>query len=172
MDSVIAFPVATLFGSLTLSAFFLVVGALFPGRVARTRAIVDGSPGRAFGIGLVNLLFFSIVSCTFFVLADNMRLPLLALPGTNVLAFIVIGQTFGLAGLVQVIGERLAPTRSAAARTIWGALALCLGCATPIVGWFVLLPFALIMGMGAFVLSFLYTRPIVEAAEVMPELDS
>ncbi len=169
MNNVTGFPVATLFGSLTLTAFFLVVGALFPGRVARTRAIVDGSPGRAFGIGLVNLLFFSIVAFTFFVLADNMRLPLLAFPGTIVLSFIAIGLTFGLAGLIQVIGERLAATCSAAARTIWGALALCLGCATPIVGWFVLLPFALIMGMGAFVLSFLYTRPVVEAAEALPE---
>ena len=45
-----------------LVAYFLVAGALFPQRVAKTKAGVQSLPGRAFGIGLVNLVFFTVVA--------------------------------------------------------------------------------------------------------------
>jgi hypothetical protein len=99
------------------------------------------------------------VAFTFFVLADNWGLPILALPGTITLSLLVIGLIFGFTGLVQLIGERLAPAQGASLRTVAGALALSLASATPLVGWFALLPYAAVVGLGAFVLSFLYAPP-------------
>ncbi len=171
MNDAIAAITALIVGSVTLTAFFLVVGALFPKRVARTQAMAGSSPGRAFGVGLVNFVFLAAVSFMFFVLADNWQLPFLGLPGTAVLAILVLGLIFGLSGFVQLVGERLAPAQSYTTRTIWGALALCLACATPMVGWFILLPYAAITGLGAFVLSYLYgplPREAVSAAAPAP----
>ncbi len=159
MNELLGLSAAVVLGSLTLTAFFLVVNALFPNRVARTRAMADASPSRAFGVGVLNWIFLSALAFTFFVLSDNLGFTLFSIPGTLVLAVIAIGLIFGLAGLVQLVGERLAPSQGPAARTIWGSLALSLACATPVVGWFALLPYAAIVGLGAFVLSFLYTRP-------------
>ena len=159
MNELLGLSAAVVLGSLTLTAFFLVVNALFPNRVARTRAMADGSPGRAFGVGVINWVFLSALAFTFFVLRDNLGITIFSIPGNLVLAIIAIGLIFGLAGLVQLVGERLAPSQGSAARTIWGSLALSLACATPVVGWFALLPYAAIVGLGAFVLSFLYTRP-------------
>ena len=156
MNELIGLLAALIFGILTLPAFFLAVGALFPNRVERTRLMADGSPGRAFGVGLVNLAFLFTIAATFFTLADNASLGFLSLPGIIVLSLLIIGVIFGLTGLVQLVGERLAPAQSPTARGFWGALALSLGCAVPIVGWFALLPYAVIVGLGAFVLSFLY----------------
>jgi hypothetical protein len=140
---------------LTLTGFFLAVGALFPNRVARTRRMAEALPGRALGVGLVNLAFFAIVSFAFFVLADNTRIALLVVPGTVALALLLISLVFGLTGMVQIVGERLAPAQSPAARSLWGALTLCFGCAAPVVGWFFLLPFVAGLGLGGFLLSFL-----------------
>lgn len=165
MNELLGLTAAIVVGSLTLTAFFLVVSALFPNRVARARAMAEGSPGRSFGVGLINWLFLSALAFTFFVLSENLGLRLFTLPGVMVLAIITIGLIFGLAGLVQLVGERLAPSKGPAARTIWGAVSMTLACATPVVGWFILLPYAAVTALGAFVLSFLYTRP---KAEVSP----
>lgn len=164
MNEVIGAGAALAFGSLTLTSFFLVVGALFPNRVARTRTMADGSPGRAFGVGLINLIFFSALAALFFALAENTRLEFLALPGLMLLALLVVGLTFGLTAMAQLVGDRLAPTQPTTLRSIGGALTLCLGCAVPVAGWFALLPYAVLVGLGAFVLGFLYAARPAESA--------
>ena len=155
MNDIFNLAAATLLGSVLLTALFLVVGALFPRRVAYTHALADSARGRAFVIGLINFAFLAIVSFMFFVLADNLNLGILAFPGTLVLALLILGLTFGLAGVVHLVGERLAPDQGPTTRALCGALALSLACATPFAGWFVLLPFVGITGLGAFILSYL-----------------
>ena len=49
----------------TLAALLVLLPALLPGRVQRTQQIAQSSPGRAFVIGLVNLLFFGVVIAIF-----------------------------------------------------------------------------------------------------------
>jgi hypothetical protein len=164
MNDVLGLSAAVVLGSLTLTAFFLVVTVLFPRRVARTQRMAAGSPGRAFGVGLINLVFLAAVAFVFFALAGNTGVRFLALSGTVVLGLLLIGLSFGLAGMVQLVGERLAPAQGPTARSMWGALALSLACATPVVGWFALLPYAAITGLGAFVLSYLYGSTRSEAS--------
>ena len=66
----------------------------------------------------------------------------------------VIGIVFGLGGAVRVTSERLFPDAPGFRRITWGALTLTLACVLPFVGWFALLPFLCLLGLGAFILSF------------------
>lgn len=162
MNNIFNLAAAVLLGSVLLTAFFLVVGALFPRRVARTHLMADSVRGRAFVVGLINFAFLGIVSFVSFVLADNLHLGILAFPGMVVLVLLIIGLTFGLAGIVHLVGERLAPDRGPTARAVCGALTLSLACATPFVGWFALLPYVAFTGLGAFILSYLH-RPAAQS---------
>src|SRR6185295_4149294 len=56
---------------LILIPFFIVVSTLFPKRVAKTQNVLDLMPGRAFAVGLVNLVFFLAVGMVFLILADK-----------------------------------------------------------------------------------------------------
>ena len=51
------------------AAYFLVLNALFGSRVTRTMSIAQSMPGRSFGIGLVNFLFFTVIRAVLLFLA-------------------------------------------------------------------------------------------------------
>ncbi len=146
--------------SVSLSAFFTVLSALFPKRTAKTRTVADLMPGRAALVGFVNFLFFGAAGLTLLTLAnrvDNGLLKIiLTLPALICLALLFIGLSFGLTGVAQLAGARIAPTRSDIARVIVGTLALGWGSALPIVGWFLLLPYIGWLGLGAFIIGFFY----------------
>jgi hypothetical protein len=61
---------------------------------------------------------------------------------------------YGLTGMVNLIGEALAPDQSVWRRTFWGTGLLSLACALPVAGWFLLLPYILVSGVGAVILGF------------------
>ena len=142
------------YGSLALVAFFLVLVALFPRRIARTQAIAEGMPGRSLIVGLVNLIFGAAVVVALLALAQWTNVKPLGVPALLVLSLMGIAATFGLGGVAQLIGARLLPEQPGPRRTIAATLALGWACTVPFVGWFGLLPFAVALGMGAFILSF------------------
>ena len=146
--------------NLGLLAYFLTLTALFPKRVAKTRAAADLMPGRSLAVGLVNFLFFGALTLIIFALANNIGneaiRTLVTLPALLFLTVLGLGLSFGLAGMVQLVGERLAPAQSSFRRTLWGTLALSLGSSLPFVGWFLLLPYAGLVGLGAFIVGFFW----------------
>jgi len=146
--------------NLGLFAYFLTLTALFPKRIARTRAAADLMPGRSLAVGLVNFLFFGALTLVIFALANNIGneaiRTLVTLPALLFLTVLGLGLSFGLAGMVQLVGERLAPAQSSFRRTLWGTLALSLGSSFPFVGWFLLLPYAGLVGLGAFIVGFFW----------------
>lgn len=146
------------FLNLGLVAYFLTLTALFPRRIAKTRAAADLMPGRSFAVGLVNFLFFGALTLVIFALANNIGnealRTLITLPALLFLTLLGLGLSFGLAGMVQLVGERLAPAQSHFRRTLWGTLALSLGSSLPFVGWFLLLPYSGLVGLGAFIVGF------------------
>lgn len=148
----------TLFAlDLILVPFFIVVGALFPKRVAKTQSVLDLMPGRAFAVGLVNFVFFLAIGMVFFILADKtdgLLKAILTIPALVIFTVLAITLSFGLAGMVNLVGERVAPSQSPWRRALWGTLLLGLGCSVPLVGWFLLLPYASCVGIGAFITSF------------------
>jgi hypothetical protein len=147
-------------GSLMFAAFFTVLAALFPDRVARTRAAASAMPGRAFVVGLVNWVFFAAVVLALLALTQWTNVQLFALPAFAIAVAVAVAAIFGLAGVVELIGGRLLTHTPGARRTGLGALALTWACALPFIGWFALLPYVLALGLGAVILSLLVSyRP-------------
>lgn len=141
-----------------LAAYFLVVNALFASRVARTRSIVQSMPGRSFGIGLVNFVFFAVIALMLFSVAEHTGpfvRGILIIPAMIILALLAIVLSLGLAGMSNLIGERIFPDMPAWKQTGWGTVCLSLACALPFVGWFLLFPYAGFVGVGAVILGFL-----------------
>lgn len=140
------------------AAYFLVANALFPQRVAKTRTIVQSMPWRSFGIGLVNFVFFFVIAAVLLSVAESTGpfiKGVLTIPALVILAFLSIVLSIGLAAMSSMIGERLFTDLSMGKQTLWGAVCLCLACALPFVGWFLLLPYVSFLGIGAVILGFL-----------------
>ena len=143
--------------TISLAAHFLVVGALFANRVERTHRVINQMSGRAFGVGLVNFLFFGVIAIALFSVAENAGgfikgiLTITALLVTGLLAVLL---SVGLTGMVNVFSERFFSDMAPWKRNFWGAVILCFACALPFVGWFLLLPYVSFVGMGAFILGF------------------
>src|SRR4026207_331788 len=124
-----------------LAAYFLVIGALFANRVAKAQRVINPMPGRAIGVGLVNFLFFGVIAMTLFSVAENTSgaiKVILTIPALLITALLIVLLSFGLAGMVNVVGERIRSEHSslkpavcvAVSRTVPGDD--CMG------GWFLL----------------------------------
>ena len=140
------------------AAYFLVLNALFASRVTRTRSIAQLMPGRSFGIGLVNFLFFTVIALVLLSIAENAGpfiRGVLTIPALIILAVLAIALSLGLAGMSNLIGERIFPDLPVWKQTLWGTVCLSLACALPFVGWFLLLPYTGFVGIGAVILGFL-----------------
>ncbi len=143
--------------TLNLIPFFIVLVTLFPARAARTLEAANHMPGRSFVIGLVNFLFLLLISLALFSLAErahDLLKVILLFPALIFTVLLAVALSFGLGSMAALVGERLAPAQAAWKRTFWGALLLGLGGSVPLLGWFLLLPYAAWVGMGAFIIGF------------------
>ncbi len=143
--------------TITLAAYFLVIGVLFTSRVTKTQAIINQTSSRAFGLGLVNFFFFGLIAFVMLSLAENAGSfvkGVLTIPALLILAFLSILLSLGLTGIVNALGERLFPDITTWKRNIGSAVILCFACALPFVGWFLLLPYVGFVGIGASILGF------------------
>jgi hypothetical protein len=142
--------------TIALAAYFLVIGALFTNRAAKTQRVMTAIPGRSFGVGLVNFAFFGVIALVLFSGAGSaggfIRF-ILTVPALLITAILAIMLSFGLAGMSNILGERIFPDQPAWKQIAWGTVILSFACALPIVGWFLLLPYAGFVGIGAFILG-------------------
>ena len=138
--------------SLTLVALFVAMGALFPKQIADVKSKGSDMPGRSFLLGLINVVFISVLAAA---LSGGGEFPQLL--GLILFAVLVIGLAFGLAGMAPLIGERLLPETSAVRQTGWGAATMVMASLTPFIGWFLLFPYLSFRGLGALILS-LFSR--------------
>ena len=142
--------------TIALASYFLAIGAIFTNRAAKTQRVITSMPGRSFGVGLVNFAFFGTIALALFSLAENagsVVKAILTLPAIMITAALAVMLSFGLAGMVNLLGERILPEVSTWKRTAWGTLILSFACALPFVGWFLLLPYVGFVGIGAFILG-------------------
>ncbi len=157
MSDILRLFFAILLLTIGLGAYFLVASALFPRRVAKAKAMIQSMPGRAFGVGLVNFVFFAVIAMALLAVAENAG-PLisvvLTIPALLILAVLAILLSFGLAGMSSLVGERLFPDISVWKQTLWGVVCLTLASALPFVGWFLLIPYVSFVGIGAVILGF------------------
>ena len=137
---------------ITLPALWLLLRALFPGAVGRSRDRIAARPVACFLLGLLPaaLLFGGAA-----VLAN------VAGPAGKAAAFLlfvagVLLAGVGLAGFSAVVGERL-PSAADEGRPwrglVRGAVCLELSFLLPFIGWFGVLPLAMVTGLGAAVLA-------------------
>jgi hypothetical protein len=157
VNEVIRIVLAILLLDLGLIAYFMVVSALFPARVARAQALFERLPGRAFAIGLVNFLFFATAAFVLLSLANQaggLLKVILTLPALAFLLLLLIMLSLGLTAMVNLLGGRLFPDQTPWRRALTGAFLLGVGSAVPVAGWFLLFPYVGLCGMGAFILTF------------------
>jgi len=140
----------------SLAAYFLVIGALFGNRVTKTQRVINQLTGRSFLVGLVNFFFFGVIAIVLFSVADStggaIRV-ILTIPALLITALLTVILSFGLAGMVNVVGERILPEHSSLKKSVWGTMILTFACALPLVGWFLLFPYAGLVGFGATILG-------------------
>jgi hypothetical protein len=156
MSDIIRLLIIILLLVVGLSAYFLVVNALFAVRVTKTRSISQSMPLRSLGIGFVNFVFLAVVAMVLLSIADKagpVIKGILTVPAVIILAFLAVLLSFGLAGVAALVGERLFSDFPAWKQTLWGAVCMSFACALPFVGWFLLLPYVGFVGVGAVILS-------------------
>jgi hypothetical protein len=168
MGQILSALVIAILGVVCLIALFFVLGVLFPRQVENTHTAAEAEPGRAFLVGLVNLVFLSALVLALASIADKRGLAILQLLALLILALLVVGVTFGLSGMAHLVGQRILPERSGMQRTLWGSLALILASLTPFVGWFGLFPYVGMQGLGGFVLG-LFSR---RRSELTPDVEA
>ena len=143
--------------TISLAAYFLVIGTLFTTRVNKTQRVINQIPGRAFGVGLVNFLFFGVIAVALFAVAENVGgfiKGVLIIPALLITGLLIGLLSVGLTGMVNIFSERFFPDVGGWKKGFWGAAILCFACALPFAGWFLLFPYIGFVGFGAVILGF------------------
>jgi hypothetical protein len=141
-----------------LTGFYLVMGALFPRVIQRSLRAADRSPGRSLLVGLVNILFFSVLGLGFASLAENSGAGVFQLVAVLLFGLLALLLAFGLTAMVQLIGGRMLPGVHQTWQSIAGGWALLLGSLTPFIGWFILLPYLAMVATGSVLLGWVRRR--------------
>ncbi len=143
-------------------SYWLVFQALFAGKVEQGRMALLARPYRTFMTGgLVGLPLFLLG----FTMMANGAGPLLFLGGAIMVALTLLA-LFGSTGLVLHIGEQLRAKGAEShpgASVLRGGAVFSIACVLPVVGWFFVIPVALIMGFGVSVRT-LWSRKAVSVA--------
>jgi hypothetical protein len=158
MEQLLGLLIAVPLLGATLVGLFAVMNALFTSWIARTSEAAETQAARSFLVGLVNLIFGAALIAAIIALADGTGLDFLIVLAVMLAAVLVIAAAFGLAAMAQIIGARILPGGQGLRPLIGGTVALALGCLVPYVGWFGLLPYVVLRGLGAFVMV-LFARP-------------
>ncbi len=104
-----------------------------------------------FFVGLIPVLFVGGPAVLFISIGSFMQAC-----GTIFMLLVSLWAFWGLAVVARLIGMRIAwmnrRDENALVESISGAVALSFAIAFPVIGWFIVLPFGLIIGMGAIVI--------------------
>ncbi|MEP7345214.1 MAG: hypothetical protein ABI877_08100 [Gemmatimonadaceae bacterium] len=129
-------------------SYWLLAAALFPDTLVRTREAYDA---RATRLTLTGLLVTFPLLLAGVVLLQGAH-PLVKLLGAVVLSMPVVLGLMGSAGLCDRVGAGLPADRDAQQpwrRVLRGGAVLSFAFVLPIIGWFLLLPWTLVSGVGA-----------------------
>jgi hypothetical protein len=134
----------------------LVIAALWPSLTLRTQDVLEGTPGKAFLIGLLNYVFLGAIALVL------MNLGTVAIAGLLLACVLLAGTFLGLPAVAALVGARLHRMRERES-TQWseivaGGVALDLAMLVPVVGWFVLLPALCLWSFGATALALVDRR--------------
>jgi hypothetical protein len=135
-------------------ALLVLCNAMLPGLLGRTRQTIIAMPGRSFLVGLLNGAFFGVLSAALLAPGGG-----IALIGGTLAALLLAFVAAGLAAAARIVGERLRPNATDPLRQfLAGAGTLSLASSVPLVGWFVVLPCAALIGFGALLIAIVQRR--------------
>jgi hypothetical protein len=130
-------------------SYWLLAAALFPEALRRSRAGYDYRIGRLTLLGLVTAIPSLLIGAALLQQGPH---PLLKLIGALLVSAPVALGLAGSAGLCDRIGAGLpgdADARLPWRRVLRGGVVLSFAFVLPVLGWFVLLPWTLVSGVGA-----------------------
>jgi hypothetical protein len=147
-------------------SYWLLAAALFPNALARTRAAYDERATRSTITGVMVAVPLLLAG----VALLRVPQPLAKLLGALLLSTPVVLGLLGSAGLCDRIGAGLPSDRDAAQpwrRVMRGGAVLSFAFVLPVIGWFLLLPWTLVSGVGA---SLGARRSVPRRPDAAPEL--
>lgn len=133
---------------IVINAYWLTTQGLFPGFVDRCRDRIRCTPLKCLMAGLAGALPVAIVGIAMLRAA----LPALKFAGATVLLLLVLVGLMGSAGLAAQVGMGLGTFTDdrTSWRRVWrGGLVLGLTFILPLIGWLIILPLTLVIGVGA-----------------------
>jgi hypothetical protein len=133
---------------IVINGYWLTTQGLFPSFVERCRERIRTGPWRALLIGLAITIPAAIAGIAMLRAAS----PTLKFAGATVLLLLILFGLMGSAGLAAQAGIGLGayPDQPACWRRVWrGGLVLGLTFILPLIGWLLILPGSLILGIGA-----------------------
>ena len=160
-------------------SYWLLAAALFPRMVERSAAQLGRAPVKTTLLGAALL----VPLMTICLRGPNGKLKVI---GIGLALFLMLAALFGSAGLALRVGQGMASARDDRQpwrRVLRGGIVLALTFVMPAVGWFIVMPFALLSGFGAFVLMLFHREPKIQpqvqhspvaagGADVAPEAPS
>jgi hypothetical protein len=134
---------------LVLVSYWLASAALFPDWIARTRGVYDARPVQATLLGLAVAVPLGVSGVGVATSGPNAVIRIIGGLIVSIPILLALGGSSGMAlrigaGLALPEDER-APWR----RVLRGGVVLSLTFLLPVVGWFVVFPWALVSGVGA-----------------------
>jgi len=150
-----------------LIAYWIGAFALWPALVERCRATYGVRPVASTLLGLVTLPPALVLGI---FVAKTLPHPLVQVPITGALLLLGLLSLIGSAGLALRVGTGMSSpldARQPWRRLLRGGMVLGLVFAMPFLGWFVLLPWGLLSGFGALLLSRRARVPAVQHAPVL-----
>ncbi|MCB9421505.1 MAG: hypothetical protein H6667_17000 [Ardenticatenaceae bacterium] len=132
---------------LSLPALLVAINLLMPNMTRRAQLRLEQTPGRCFVLGVPMTATWAL----FAVIVGQMPGVGQATAVIATILFMGLG-TIGGAGLARLLGERIRPLakpNSELTNLVRGAVVYELAALVPIVGWFLFIPLAGIMAVGA-----------------------
>src|SRR5258705_13054917 len=118
MSDIVRLLLVVILLTIGLVAYFLVLDALFPQSIAKTKSVIQSMPARSFGIGVVNFVFFAVVPVVLLSVAENggpFIKGIFMIPAIVIFVAMAFVVSIGLSGMSNFFGERIFPFLSA-----WG----------------------------------------------------
>jgi hypothetical protein len=143
---------------LALISYWLVAEALFPDFVESCRLKYETSPLASTGVGLIVAAIILVLGGG---IAAHVGNPLFKMLGLSLIFIIILMGFVGSTGLCRQIGLGLGSPNDEAQpwrRVLRGGVVLGLTFLLPFVGWFAVMPWALVSGLGVFVRAWLMRR--------------
>ena len=144
------FVIATILIGAGLAGMSVLLNTLLPDFIRRARDNAANYSWRSFFIGVVNLLFFGLITAVLLVARFAPLKFIGVIFATILLAFLMLGA----ATVARILGERLRPNDASVTKQVLaGIVTIELAEMVPLVGWIIVSLGAASTGLGAVILA-------------------